>query len=161
MFASRATPLGVDKHVDLGNGVKVNLIRRTNKKPVGSDLDIGHLGDSQDREPGGTYNADGVSNRGPGDPALLLLYIVDKDSEPDAAYVDARANLEAAAHVLGFVVELPLLGDDNESYWQVRLDAPSVEDQELIEAVAEESEVLLAEIEERDDRLLAKDLAGA
>jgi hypothetical protein len=161
VFASRATPLGVDKHVDLGNGVKVNLIRRTNKKPVGSDLDIGHLGDSQDREPGGTYNADGVSKRGHGDPALLLLYIVDKDSEPDETYVDSRANLEAVAHVLGFVVEFPLFGDDNESYWQVRLDAPSVEYQELIEAVAEESEVLLAEIEERDDRLLAKELTGA
>jgi hypothetical protein len=161
VFASRATPLGVDKHVDLGNGVKVNLIRRTNKQPVGSDLDIGHLGDSQDRAPGGTYNADGVSMRGHGDPALLLLYIVDKDSEPDEAYVHSRANLKAEAHVLGFVVEFPEFGDENESYWQVRLGAPSVEDQEMIQAVAEESDDLLAEIEERDSRSLAKELTGA
>ena len=156
VLASRGTPLQEGKTFDFGHGIEANLIsrsRRPNSRE--GELDIGTLNDSADRE-GGRLTVDLGRTRGQDDPPVLLLYVIDKDSEK-GANARNRVDLKAQEHVIGISVEFPDHDDDDEgSYVQVRgLPEPDDGDYEEIEEADREMEEAAQKLEEQDTRALA------
>ncbi len=77
---------------------------------------------------------------------MLLLYLIDKDSEPanksgmrnGIPVKNPRGPLEAAGHILGFGIVFPPLADDNDPTYYVSVKLPDPEDAE--DGILEEEE---------------------
>lgn len=141
--------------IDLGLGQRVPLITRAqlNESPPGK-ADIKALMSKPDRvvdlditraAATAASEAKLQSMRRPGDPGLLLLYPIDKDSQPSAhsVKVGSRKALDAEEHVIGIGLVFPESAGSGETlrsyefdYVAVRIpdsDDPLLEDEEGVE----------------------------
>jgi hypothetical protein len=115
-------------------GIDASLVSRSRKSESGGNLDIGSLADSGDDtlDIPADWTSDTASYRR--DHPLLVIYLIDKDSKPDARGLK-RGNTDLAAidHLVGFNLFLPFSSHVDEDDIKVVIpDGPwnAIEDEE-------------------------------
>jgi hypothetical protein len=94
--------------VDFLPGIDASLVSRSRKSESGGNLDIGSLADSGDDtlDIPADWTSDTASYRR--DHPLLVIYLIDKDSKPDARGLKrGNTDLGAIDHLVGFNLFLP------------------------------------------------------
>jgi len=101
--------------VDFLPGVDVTTVTRTRKSASGDFVDVGSLADSGDKWADVPGDRDSTKEEYRSTTPLLVVYVIDKDSRPDAKGLrNKRQPLNAVGHLVGIALFLPLSQHDDD-----------------------------------------------